>query len=967
MDADFFRRVDFGPISGCLDSLDPEIGLVLEQLTEKDREDVEDELFEVFELKALLESRTTVFRIAMDKVDLCLSQVAMARDLESFVPSENEANLIDKANKLFRKLSPKDMINRKCSKRAIKDILDLLAFIGDDNVAFPVMIMRTKTNGCARKPIGGVSVDDMVCLQHLSELMIPSGVCSMDNVTERVEPTKVKVVWSPVAENRQDKVEEKCGSGTGSSMFVDMKDTQFLADERMPSRMNGCANDCDSEKTRKWKVNDVGDDDENETNSVYGSDISSICSNIADNMQGEIVVSDDEIDKQVIAELFQTSTDTGHMNGPKQPVDGRESPVINVRHTNRLVRGKTCISHPNAPVESSDLYCKNANESTCEPRHTDLSNAIDQTNGHTPYTTREFASEYNPEHCKNANESTCEPRHTELSNAIDQTNGHTPYTTREFASEYNPERPSTPQIETERTLPCKTDIVPEPTSELVTPANVVISVGGRSVRIDISSLFEMASKYPIDPPADLAALQGRHGRCCSVCDRKSDEHTRMVSESEDRLNEQMRKLRLDNEVMADELERVKRKLREVSNQRQLLAPPDRTEGEAPPRDRPSDHRSAEVSVRRKKTELKKQEQLEPRRRAATFNGPGMYNNRQPTRDSDGQLARGVQNARPQRPTIDNARERPNKQGGGDRDTAQKDNPLKSWLTKKGINTETTPNEPKKGDFAIRSPSWADDDTSCDEVSFSSCATAPSPPMDQHAGTAGPSHTLRPLASADNVDDVYLLPPSGQVTRRTLQQNNGIGGESSTRTDHRGARPKTRGKGVSNVDKNSSKSNATTRTSVNKTANRRDGNSRSETYAKVVTRNGWNTVQKKRKFDKVSPRASFPLLGIPATVNREVYLQGLRVSEGMCADDVNDSVKAYCLERGITPIYMRAIPVKYDCTRTGCKLTICEEDYERVILDEFWPEDVSVRDWTPRVRDNQNNGDGARPPSDEDYQ
>ena len=919
------KREKFGPISGCLDSLDPEIGLVLEQLTEKDREDVEDELFEVFELKALLESRTTVFRIAMDKVDLCLSQVAMARDLESFVPSENEAKLIDKANKLFRKLSPKDMINRKCSKRAIKDILDLLAFIGDDNVAFPVMIMRTKTNGCARKPIGGISVDDMVCLQHLSELMIPSGVCSMDNVIERVEPTKVKVVGSPVAEYRQDKVEGKCGSDTGSSMIVDRKDTQFLADERMPSRMNGCANDCDSERTRKWKVNDVGDDDENETNSVYGSDTSSICSDIADNMQGEIVVSDDEIDKQVIAELFQTSTGTGHMNGPKQPVDGRESPVINVRHTNRHVRDNTCISHLNAPIESSDLHCQNANESTCEPRH------------------------------------------IELSNAIDQANGHTPYTTREFASEYNPECPSTPQIETERTLPCKTDIVPEPTSGLITPANVVISVGGRSVRIDISSLFEMASKYPIDPPADLAALQGRHGRCCSVCDRKSDEHTRMVSESEDRLNEQMRKLRLDNEVMADELERVKRKLREVSNQRHLPAPPDRTEGEAPPRDRPGDRRAAEVSVRRKKTELKKQEQPEPRRRAATFNGLGMYNNRQPTRDSDGQLARGVQNARPQRPTIDNVRERPSKQGGGDRDTAQKDNPLKSWLTKKGTNTETTPNEPKKGDFAIRSPSWADDDTSCDEVSFSSCATAPSPPMDQHAGTAGPSRTLRPQAPADNVDDVYLLPPSGQVTRRTLQQNNGIGGESSTRADHRGARPKTRGKGVSNVDKNSSKGNATTRTSVNKTANRRDGNSRSETYAKVVTRNGWNTVQKKRKFDKVSPRASFPLLGIPATVNREVYLQGLRVSEGMCADDVNDSVKAYCLERGITPIYMRAIPVKYDCTRTGCKLTICEEDYERVILDEFWPEDVSVRDWTPRVRDNQNNGDGARPPSDDDYQ
>ena len=79
-----------------------------------------------------------------------------------------------------------------------------------------------------------------------------------------------------------------------------------------------------------------------------------------------------------------------------------------------------------------------------------------------------------------------------------------------------------------------------------------------------------------------------------------------------------------------------------------------------------------------------------------------------------------------------------------------------------------------------------------------------------------------------------------------------------------------------------------------------------------------------------------------------------------------SVRAYCIEKGITPVYTRSIPVRYDCTRTGCRLTVNEEDYERVILNEFWPEDIRARDWTPRPRENKENEDcGDGPSSDND--
>ena len=133
----------------------------------------------------------------------------------------------------------------------------------------------------------------------------------------------------------------------------------------------------------------------------------------------------------------------------------------------------------------------------------------------------------------------------------------------------------------------------------------------------------------------------------------------------------------------------------------------------------------------------------------------------------------------------------------------------------------------------------------------------------------------------------------------------------------------------------------------------NGGKNGASVKKVVTRNGWTTVQsKKRKYEKVSLKAAFPLTGIPSTVNRDVCLQGFRIRNGESEEEVMESVRAYCLDRGITPVFIRSIPVKFDCTRTGCRLTIVEEDYERVILNSFWPQNIRTRDWTPRPREDK---------------
>ena len=263
-----------------------------------------------------------------------------------------------------------------------------------------------------------------------------------------------------------------------------------------------------------------------------------------------------------------------------------------------------------------------------------------------------------------------------------------------------------------------------------------------------------------------------------------------------------------------------------------------------------------------------------------------------------------------------------------------------------------------------SPSWADEDDSHDsDDTESDLMRTPTPTTlnaDESLLTSPNSHlddTQRDGISSPEVD-VYALPPSGQVRERREQQTKQQAKQRSTNNTTGGARPKTRGKGP-NVNNNDSKNRQKGR--PNERAGNSEGRSERTTYAKVVTANGWKTVEsKKRKFDKVSPKQR-PLKGVASTQNLDIYLQGLRVGVSESEDEIIESVRAYCVDLGVTPVFIHIIPVRYDCTRTGCRLTVQDEDYERVIEDSFWPENINARDWTPRPR---GNGEGGqRPQSD----
>ena len=200
-------------------------------------------------------------------------------------------------------------------------------------------------------------------------------------------------------------------------------------------------------------------------------------------------------------------------------------------------------------------------------------------------------------------------------------------------------------------------------------------------------------------------------------------------------------------------------------------------------------------------------------------------------------------------------------------------------------------------------------------------------------------------------------------------NNGGSGDANGgkgNNGYGGARPKTIGKGTNGGMKpNTSNNNKNNSKNGNNRKKQSNGNNNEMSYANAVTHYDWKTVQsKKRKFERVSPKPTFRLKGIAATRNRDIYLQGVRVADGSNDEDIIESVRSYCLEHGIKPIYITLIPVKFDCTRTGCRLTVKEDDYEQALCNDFWPDHISARVWTPKPRDNQNNDEGpARQHSD----
>ena len=125
----------------------------------------------------------------------------------------------------------------------------------------------------------------------------------------------------------------------------------------------------------------------------------------------------------------------------------------------------------------------------------------------------------------------------------------------------------------------------------------------------------------------------------------------------------------------------------------------------------------------------------------------------------------------------------------------------------------------------------------------------------------------------------------------------------------------------------------------------------ESYARVVTRNGWKPPQQnKRKRVKSGLRTLPTLRGVQQKKTRDVYVRGLATEDFSTPDDMEEAVKIYCSERGVGANFTLVVTNTYGSSSVGCRVNVNEEDFETIIDPEFWFLDVEVREWFPRGRE-----------------
>ena len=120
----------------------------------------------------------------------------------------------------------------------------------------------------------------------------------------------------------------------------------------------------------------------------------------------------------------------------------------------------------------------------------------------------------------------------------------------------------------------------------------------------------------------------------------------------------------------------------------------------------------------------------------------------------------------------------------------------------------------------------------------------------------------------------------------------------------------------------------------------------EKYAKVVTRDGWSTPQKKgnTKLPKVN-RKSLPMIaGVIDDDTKEYLVNGLSVKNFKTHRGLEEAVTVYCEERKISTTYHRVITFKNNKKTVRCKITVKIGDARKMFKKGFWPKGVRVREW-----------------------
>ena len=126
------------------------------------------------------------------------------------------------------------------------------------------------------------------------------------------------------------------------------------------------------------------------------------------------------------------------------------------------------------------------------------------------------------------------------------------------------------------------------------------------------------------------------------------------------------------------------------------------------------------------------------------------------------------------------------------------------------------------------------------------------------------------------------------------------------------------------------------------------------FSTVVSRNKWKKMRYDQKVGEREAAKKLNLKGIKSILQREVYVQGLDFRGFASHAEMEKLLYDYCVKRKITVIFMNIIPAKYDKETVGCKIAVKESDFEAVMEETFWPEDVTVREWRRKPRNAMGN-------------
>ena len=120
---------------------------------------------------------------------------------------------------------------------------------------------------------------------------------------------------------------------------------------------------------------------------------------------------------------------------------------------------------------------------------------------------------------------------------------------------------------------------------------------------------------------------------------------------------------------------------------------------------------------------------------------------------------------------------------------------------------------------------------------------------------------------------------------------------------------------------------------------------------------WNTAKGKNKRRSRLGNKRIPELKSAAEVSlMEVYIQELDCSTCRGSREFEEMVLAYCKRRDLKAVDACTIPVKNSRTKSGCKLTVHEADYDTAMRRDFWPRGCSVRPWNSRPRNESTDDD-----------